>query len=411
MSFQFTSSGLKNISETQQIDIKFKDFEYQIGIIRAQFLSKKIKPNDQEFIFPYDDKYKAFSYIIELLDGAKLEIPDNVKIQLGIYGEILENDELKAIANTIELNPSNSIPILKDKHSCNLDISNEIKYIASHLFEMDEDAVKSLDIESQYLIFASPDARIENESWKFGLIAEQVRESDEYIKLFETVDFGKIGMNEKETFLQLVPISKCTQNLYEKLVKCVSANTEVKTAPVQKVEKDDGCFKVESKENGSLKGIINYLTEKCGGNVHKKGVIDVTSSSTFITFSPDNLCNYDSTRMYQSLNEENSWVKFDFKESSVKLSAYTIVSKDGKTNDHHLKSWVIEGSNDGEAWTVIDNEKDNVDLNGPLHKKTFEVVSQEFFSKIRLRMTSVAHSGYWALAASALEFFGSLKEK
>ncbi|EAX98564.1 F5/8 type C domain containing protein [Trichomonas vaginalis G3] len=411
--FQLSSAGLKNINETQFVTIRFNDSEYKLGIIRAQFLSTKIKSDTTEFIIPIAEKNNSFSYVLKLLNGEKLEIPENVKIHVGSIGMFLQNEELINIANTVDLYPSNVISILKQKLEFHLNITREIEYIASHLFEMEESDIKLLDVDTQYLIFNSSSAKIENESWRFGLISEQVRDNgDRFIKLYETVDFTKLLPNEKEEFLNLVPLEKCTPLLYQKLIYGSIKATPDKQEKVEipkKEEKSLGkTFKNEI--DGSLDGIINYLTKKNNGNVAAKKIVDVSSSSQFIHFSPENLVNYDSKNMFQSLNEEGSWVQFDFKNLQIDVSGYTIVTKEGNQNDHHLKSWVLEASNDGNTWTILDEEKNNVDLNGPSHKKTFEVRNHGSYSKFRIRMTSVAHSGYWAFAASAIEFFGNLIE-
>ena len=101
--FQLSSAGLKNINETQFVTIRFNDSEYKLGIIRAQFLSTKIKSDTTEFIIPIAEKNNSFSYVLKLLNGEKLEIPENVKIHVGSIGMFLQNEELINIANTVDL--------------------------------------------------------------------------------------------------------------------------------------------------------------------------------------------------------------------------------------------------------------------------------------------------------------------
>ena len=71
-------------------------------------------------------------------------------------------------------------------------------------------------------------------------------------------------------------------------------------------------------EDRQFDGIISHLASECGGNVHQKRVVNVTSSG-------DKQCNCysivdDQPRdFWYSTNQENSWVMFDFKDKEVCL--------------------------------------------------------------------------------------------
>ena len=220
--------------------------------------------------------------------------------------------------------------------------------------------------------------------------------------------------------MNLIPVHKITQGIWDKLKECfiISQNNEKDNQQLIKNENnnnnnelikdlDDDNFPFKGKEEGSTDGIFSGLAR-----INKKDELDVDSSSTFIFFTPKNSIDYSNDKMFQSLNEEDSWIKFDFRRlnASINISGYSIISKDGKTDDHHLKSWNIEGSNDGETWDLIDQRRDVVDLNGPLHKRTFSVEKRNDYKILRLRITGVAHSGYWVLALSAIEFFGKFTQ-
>ena len=59
-----------------------------------------------------------------------------------------------------------------------------------------------------------------------------------------------------------------------------------------------------------LHGIINYLTEKCGGNVMEKGVVELSASS--INTSLDRVVDLKSSNVFQTKNRPNQWIKYDF---------------------------------------------------------------------------------------------------
>ena len=85
----------------------------------------------------------------------------------------------------------------------------------------------------------------------------------------------------------------------------------------------------------------------------------------------------------------------------------------------HLKSWVIEVSNDGSSWTEIDRRENNNDLNDEYATANFKIskVPSESFRFFRLRQTGMNHYGlidgcdFYVVTLSSLEIFGTLFEK
>jgi hypothetical protein len=73
-----------------------------------------------------------------------------------------------------------------------------------------------------------------------------------------------------------------------------------------------------------------------------------------------------------------------------------------------LKSWAIEGLDDGASWTEIDQRENNSDLNAKLAVKTFAVARPGCFCRIRLRQTGRNHNGNDYLSIYAFEVFGAV---
>ena len=98
--------------------------------------------------------------------------------------------------------------------------------------------------------------------------------------------------------------------------------------------------------------------------------------------------------------------------SKIFLSHYTIRSeKSNGINGCHLKSWIIEGSNDKSSWKQIDEQKDCNYLNGSNYAHTFAIKntsSNESFKYIRLRKTGPNCNNGCLLLLSALEFYGRI---
>jgi hypothetical protein len=153
------------------------------------------------------------------------------------------------------------------------------------------------------------------------------------------------------------------------------------------------------------------LTSKFGGNVHDRDVVTITAGravSDDSSFAPKNVADLGSASHFHSTGDPNQWIGFDFKGMKVRPSHYTIRSYSSGPNGHHLKEWVIEGSDDGKSWAVIDRRVNNADLNNALAVKTFQVREVGTFRMIRLRQTGPSHSSCNYLIFSGFEVFWSL---
>ena len=157
-----------------------------------------------------------------------------------------------------------------------------------------------------------------------------------------------------------------------------------------------------------LRGIIAHLTQKCGGNVHEKGVVEVTARGGWSDHVPEHAVELGSDSEFCSENEEGSWLCYDFKGRRVTPTSYSIRSYN---DSNRPKSWVLEVSNDGRSWDPVDRREDNSDLVGDgfvTHNFSISPVPGGRFRFVRLRMTGNNHSGGNLLDLTALEVFGVL---
>jgi uncharacterized coiled-coil protein SlyX len=161
------------------------------------------------------------------------------------------------------------------------------------------------------------------------------------------------------------------------------------------------------KEARSFDGIIAYLTRKHGGNVHDNGIVTLTaksiSSPRFGMLALRNIADFTSTDCFLSDSKPDQWICWDFHQKRVWPTHYT-------TNCARLKSWVIEGSLDGRAWTEIDRKTDNSDLNSDPWRASFAVANSAECRFIRFTKTAMNHTGQFRLYCTGFEFFGTLLE-
>jgi hypothetical protein len=98
------------------------------------------------------------------------------------------------------------------------------------------------------------------------------------------------------------------------------------------------------------------------------------------------------------------WICLDFKTLRIEPTHYTIQAGDRVV----LKSWAVEGSDDGALWTEIDRCENNSDLNGRRAMKTFAFCRSRSFGRIRLLQTGPNHEANNQLVLRAVEFFGTV---
>jgi regulator of replication initiation timing len=157
------------------------------------------------------------------------------------------------------------------------------------------------------------------------------------------------------------------------------------------------------KEENSLEGIISYLTKKHGGNVHAKGIVTITSKSVDDDpkLAPKNVAELTSESGFMSKDEPGQWICWDFHEMRVRPTHYTIGSWSKP------KSWVVEGSLDGENWTEIHRTTNHRSGGTVISFTVSKSVESRF---IRLTQTDENSDDCDYLSLTAVEFFGTLSE-
>ena len=166
----------------------------------------------------------------------------------------------------------------------------------------------------------------------------------------------------------------------------------------------------------SLDGIIAHLSRECGGNVQDHGIVNITASSTNgAAFDPKNVADLDTDSIYCSNDVLDTWICYDFKQMRVTPTSYSIRSHcHGYPGYFNLKSWVLEVSNDGDAWDVVDSRNDNYELDDENVTCNFQIPEGRCKSKyrfIRIRQTGPNHRANLTLyyvTMSSFEVFGRL---
>jgi hypothetical protein len=153
----------------------------------------------------------------------------------------------------------------------------------------------------------------------------------------------------------------------------------------------------------------SFFSKKRGGNVHKKGIVTSKSVYRDTQYPPDNVADFTYDTIFHSKDDPGQWVCWDFHEMRVRPTHYTIWG-------YWLKSWVVEGSLDGQNWTEIDRKMNNQDFKGREKTVSFTVSNPVECRFIRLTQTDKNWTGDYhsgradQLHLGAVEFFGTLSE-
>lgn len=185
-----------------------------------------------------------------------------------------------------------------------------------------------------------------------------------------------------------------------------------KVANLSKKIEDLSCSSIpllyDKNKNNVFDGIINYLAKKTG-NIHDTNVIEVTSSP--YQCNPNNLLDFNDGSFFFSKQTNNTFICYDFKSKKIKITNYSIRSEGDRKDTHHLKSWIIEVSNDCDKWLKIDEQKNCSILNGNCLTGTFDVKPNDFSRYVRLMQTDKTWGGDgYLLALNYIEFYGYIKE-
>jgi hypothetical protein len=156
-----------------------------------------------------------------------------------------------------------------------------------------------------------------------------------------------------------------------------------------------------------LDGIIAYISGRCSCNPHDEGLITITSKSVFPGFTTDALRNVANLSSYIHFCTDvtpDQWICWDFHEMQITPTHYTLLPSDL----WRPKSWIVEGSLDGESWTELDRYVDFPDSGHRIG--TFAVTNSAPCRFVRLTQLSRDHGRKHCISIVAVEFFGTLLE-
>jgi hypothetical protein len=331
---------------------------------------------------------------------------------LSIYKELSNSELYEFIINDISgaISVANVVRRLKLLGQTEGNRDSELDFIAAHFCELSSSDLSKLDFDELAEILQRPALKIESEDWLFDFIRRRIALSSCHFELLSQVRLEYLSLNSFYEYFELVSNSfeHFTLSHWNSLRSRLILPVEPK-CPNNRLRDRSLSFQPLT----PLLGIIAYLTAKFSGNIHDCGVANITADRPYsgdpgYAHAPKNAADLGSGSYFHSANEPNQSVTFDFKALRVRPTHCSIRTYNSSPNAAHLKSWVLDGSDDGTTWMEVDRRENNSDLNNKFAVKTFTVERVETFRMVRLRQIAPNHANNNYLLITAFEIFGAL---
>lgn len=448
MEISLSAKGLTNLShQTDFLNFSFiiNDFQYRCNSLLADFISPiishihKSDPLSDHFNINNVVHPEYFELFLKLMKGEKIQIEENqaptiedIAYQLGNV-EII--DKLK-VFHSQETTVSNVISKLSYK---NVEIDPElIDFCAEHLVELNNDEIKELAPSIFQQILISPSLKIRSEDWLYKTITQNWKDS---LFLLDYVRFENLSSDIICEFLDSHEPCEISGSVWSSLSRRIllSSRNNENGKNSSRFNSNENCSENNSydlnndryipnnlillpyKESEEFKGIFNYLSEINGGNPIMTKSIEVTSSipyqsdhsiSNIFEYSPERLddrINLNGFMCKGAKNQNEMFIKFDFKSMAVSLSNYVL--RTGNCN--FPKTWEILGSNDDSNWETLSSINDDEKLTKSYSSSMYSCTGSKsklyrFIKYVQYANKEINSFTQKSLSFSAIEFFGSL---
>ena len=374
------------------------------------------------FVINTRDEKGLFSQVLALTLGKSLEIRD--ACDAVFFLSVAEELENRSLCGDIlkqrkkDLTVETCIDRLKELYSQGFECDEELEFIASHFCELEREKLKDLDLDLLEQIVFSDCLVLENEDALYEFLDDLFRTNEDKqeacFRLFRALWFECLSVANVQGFCAI-----CGQFLYEMdftmwdhLSKRLCH--DIVASQTESPPKRYNTRKIEYTGSNGLDGIISYLSKACGGNVHDKGVVDITSGPVYGPYAAKNVADLTVKSMFDSEDSANQFVCYNFKDKTIIPTHYSIRSEYqgpiGSFACRSLQSWVVETSSDGNVWTEVDRHEDNRDLIGNYITKTYPISVRNKCRMFRLKQIGPAWDGSNCMVLSALEVFGTIHE-
>jgi hypothetical protein len=418
MKLRLGSSGLANIAKAEN------DFAFIVGNqcykcpwFVADFLSPRVgqlhsvDSTVNEFVIETKDEKDQFEEFLSFGRGAEVEVNEaNRRFLLSVSAELGNCELYFSLSDSLETNGLLSRFCEDFNREDLLGCLNEkaIEFVATHFFELEQSYLNDLPIDVLSHILGHPSVALKSEDWLFNFIISRCASHLESVTLLEFVRFEFLRKSTIEKFvswsLEHFDELDFTISLWRTITNRLSQGGDASVPSCHRY-REWSC----PRDISPLDGIIAGLTRKHGGNVHDRGIVDVSGTSACGSNVAQNAVDLEEHQRncFESRSEPNQWLCYYFDARRIELTAYSIAAR---PNGPFLRSWIVEGSEDGLTWITLDERKDNTEANSSHPIATFVVSNRMECRFIRLRQTGNNASGDHRLRLYGFEVFGFMEE-
>ena len=349
-----------------------------------------------------------FNKILEYAKMKEIELEtDELRYFLTIM-RLLENYE-EYVAHTPALNEEisfdNALWRIKLKKDILLDYDEELNFIATNFEEFvtnyHQDFL-TLNVQLMEEIFNNENFKISDEDVLLDFIIDLYQASTDYTPLFGNVMFMLATSPYIEKFVKVFDFNLIDNNIWKQIsVRLLSEVSKESRNAYKEANKE------LIKKRYQVYPIIEHLTEEHGGNIHLKGVIEIKASSSLFESKVENIVE-DNDKYFVTEVSPNQWVQLDFKDKKVLLKGYVLKTFNHSPGGNHLRNWVLEGSDDGVNFTLLDKEVDCDKLNGRLYTSSFFAYQEKPQRYIRLREIGKDWNNDESLVLCHIELLGKI---
>jgi hypothetical protein len=174
---------------------------------------------------------------------------------------------------------------LKHRHYRCDDISREVESVVEHIAELLNRCFAELDCSILREILGHRKMQIESEDWLFDFVISSIERDISKVEVLEFIYFEMLNSSSMKQFAQLdfEYISGLNSQIWQRICNrlVIELWRDSKEYRSRRSELSDR-YTTESREFNPpepFNGLISYLTSKHGGNIHDRGIVNVTQSS------------------------------------------------------------------------------------------------------------------------------------
>lgn len=400
---------------------------YETSSFFADILSPRISsyhlidPTINEFTI--DTKTSGnFNLIINLMNFHEEAVNDADFAFICEVFEQLKTEKLyvKDENQNKEITNDNVIDLIKrhlpNRYFFKSQLEKEFGFISSHFIELKEQLLSMIDEGEFHLneyvieeIIKRECLQLENEDELLSFINNLYSKNKEYSRFYQYVIFENVEVESMKKFIKIFDVNDLSTLIWSSLIYRLQLPilNDEKAIITRKHEYQKKKFfvELESKEK-EFDGILNYLQK----NFNIKDEISITYSS-INAGDPFDLLKYNESHYFETRNVPNSWICFRFNKHKINPSSYILKSY-GSSSNHQPKTWVLEGSKDGQDWRILDEQNNNSSLRGSDKVQLFSISKEknnkESFEYIRIRQTGPNCLNHDYFELNSIEFYGQL---